>query len=103
MTYQLKQIQGVPYFVKDTRLYTFELENGQPSVHCVAIGTYENERITYDNDWIDRIQGRLQAFRDGIEVIEREKLRERVDKPQKQRNASAHKPKSTRTKSAKSV
>jgi len=102
MTYQLVHLQGVPYFLKDSRLYTFELNDGQPSSHSVAIGTYENESVVFDDGWMDRVQGRLQAFRDSIEVVERDKHRERLDKPQKQRNAAAHKPKHTRAKSGKS-
>jgi len=102
MTFQLKHIKGIPYFVKDNRVYTFELENGQPSQHCVPIGTYHEESVIYDADWAERLTGRLEAFRRSIEVIERDKLRETVDKPQKQRKAALHKPKTTRAKSVKS-
>jgi len=102
MTYQLKHINGVPYFLKENRIYTFELEHGQPSTHCVAIGSYEEgtNSITYDADWIERIQPHLEAFRKGVVVIERDKLRETVEKPQKQRKPAADKPKSVRAKSA---
>ena len=102
MTFQLKHIKGIPYFLKENRIYTFELDNGQPSQHCVAIGTYHEDSIIYDADWTERTTSRLEAFRRGIEVIERDKLRETVDKPQKQRKAALHKPKTTRTKGVKS-
>jgi hypothetical protein len=101
MSFQLKHIKGVPYFVKDTRVYTFELEHGQPSKQCVAIGTYDEatDTITYDDEWFERIRDRLETFRRGVEVVERDKLRESVDKPQKQRKSIAAKPKSVRAKS----
>lgn len=104
MSYQLKQIGGIPYFVKDSRVYTFEIENGRPSKHCIAIGTYDDatDTIAYDDGWTERIQPRLDAYRSGITVIERATFRENIDKYQKQSKSAGNKPKSTRTKSTKS-
>jgi len=104
MSYQLKQIGGIPYFVKDNRVYTFEIEHGRPSKHCIAIGTYHDatDTITYDDGWTDRVQHRLDAYRSGITVIERATFRENIDKYQKQSKSAGNKPKSARTKSTKS-
>jgi hypothetical protein len=105
MTFQLKHIKGVPYFLKDNRVYTFELEDGQPSKQCIAIGTYhiDSETITYDDGWVERIHDRLETFRRDVEINERDKLREIVHKPQKQRKSAANKSKVSRTKGAASV
>jgi len=104
MTFHLKHIKGVPYFLKENRIYTFELEDGQPSKQCIAIGTYhDNDSITYDDGWLEQISGHLEAFRRSIEIIERDKLRETVHKPQKQRKSAANKSKASRAKSAASV
>ena len=100
--FQLKHIKGIPYFVKENRVYTFELENGQPSKHCVAIGTYHEDTVTYDDGWRDRLTDRLETFRRSVAVIERDKLSKSVDKPQKHRKTAPNKPKTTRAKSAKS-
>jgi hypothetical protein len=102
MTFQLKHIKGVPYFIKENRAYTFELENGQPSSKCIAIGTYDidTDTIIYDEGWFERIRERLETFRRSVEVIERDKLRESVDKPQKQRKSVPNKPKRAAAKSA---
>jgi hypothetical protein len=101
MTFQLKHIKGVPYFVKENRAYTFELENGQPSATCVAIGTYDeaSDSVLYDDAWFERVRDRLETFRRRVEVIERDKLRETVDKPQKQRKSVPNKSKRVTAKS----
>ena len=104
MTYQLKHIRGVPYFLKGEIIYTFELDNGLPSEQCVAIGTYDeaSDFITYYEDWFERVESHLEVFRSRVQVIERNKLRETVDKPQKQRKAASNQRKTTRAKNIKS-
>jgi hypothetical protein len=104
MSYQLKQIGGIPYFVKDKIVHTFELEDGRPSKHCIPIGTYDEatDSIQYDDGWSERIQDRLSAYRDGVTVIERATFRESVTKYQKQSKSAGNKPKSVRAKGAKS-
>ena len=104
MTYQLKHIRGVPYFLKGEIIYTFELDNGLPSEQCVAIGTYDeaSDFITYYEDWFERVEPHLEVFRSRVQVIERNKLRETVDKPQKQRKAASNQRKTTRAKNIKS-
>ena len=104
MSYQLKQIGGIPYFVKDKIVHTFEIEDGRPSKHCIPIGTYDEatDTIRYDDGWSERIQHRLAAYRDGITVIERATFRESVTKYQKQSKSAGNQPKSARAKSTKS-
>ena len=104
MSYQLKQIGGIPYFVKDSKVYTFELEDGRPSKQCIAIGSYDEatNSITYDDGWFERIQPHLAAYRSGITVVERSTFRESVTKYQKPSKSAGNKPKSVRAKSAKS-
>jgi len=104
MTYQLKHIRGVPYFLKGGIIYTFELDNGLPSEQCVAIGTYDeaSDSITYYEDWFERVESHIETFRNRIQVIERSKLRETVDKPQKPRKTASNQRKTTRAKTVKS-
>ena len=104
MTFQLKHIKGIPYFIKNNLVHTFELENGQPSQHCIAIGSYNevSDSITYDDGWFNRVQPHLEAFRSRVVVIDRSKLNETADKLQKPRNPPANKSKSSRAKSVKS-
>ena len=104
MTYQLKQIKGVPYFLKEGIIYTFELDHGLPSKQCVAIGSYQeaSDSITFYEDWFQRIQPGLEAFRSNVEVIERDKLRQSANKPQKQRKTPPTQRKPAKAKSVKS-
>ena len=104
MTYQLNHIRGVPYFLKGGIIYTFELDNGLPSEQCVAIGTYDeaSDSITYYEDWFERVESHIETFRNRIQVIERSKLRETVDKPQKPRKTASNQRKTTRAKTVKS-
>jgi len=97
MTYELKQIHGIPYFLHGTTLYTFELEGGKPSSECIAIGTYqaEHDTIQYFHDWRERVQPRLAAFRNRIVSQPRDTFRDHLDKPQKQRKATRTPRKST--------
>ena len=88
--FEIKHINGVPYYVHESVVYTFELDAGKPSHHCTAIGTYDNatERITYYPDWRNRVQSNLQRFRESLFTQERDKLRENIIKPAKQRKAA---------------
>jgi hypothetical protein len=106
MAYELKHIRGIPYYLDGTIVRTFELEGGKPSPDCIAIGTYDptTESITYDVDWRERVQPHLDAFRASLGAQERDKLRETIAKPQKQRKPTRNPRKNgTRTKSAKST
>ena len=88
MSYELKQINGIPYYLDGIVVKTFELDAGKPSSKCISIGTYENESITYYDDWRERVQFNLDSFRNSITSQERDKLRESIIKPQKQRKAT---------------
>jgi hypothetical protein len=91
MSYELKHIHGVPYYLFDgTNVRTFEMDGGKPAAECVAIGTYDaaTDTLTYFADWRERVQPRIDAFRLGIAPQERDKLRETIVKPQKQRKTT---------------
>lgn len=88
MTYELKHINGIPYYLNGTTVYTFEIDGGKSSSKCIAIGTYNDESITYYDDWRIRVQQSLDSFRSSITSKERDKLRESIIKPQKQRKTT---------------
>jgi hypothetical protein len=90
MSYELKHIHGIPYYLDGTTVRTFELDGGKPAAECIAIGTYDatTDVITYFADWVQSIQPRLDAFRLGIAPQERDKLRDTIVKPQKQRKTT---------------
>jgi len=102
MTYELKHIHGIPYYLEGTIVKTFELDAGKPSSKCIAIGTYANDTITYYDDWQQRVQSNLASFRESLFAQERNKLRDSIVKPQKQRKAPRNPRKNSRTKSVKS-
>jgi hypothetical protein len=90
--FELKHICGIPHYVQNNIAYTFELspsEPGKPSAECVAIGTYdtESDRVLYAEDWQQRVQSHLDAFRAGLEGIDRNTIRKTLVKPQKSRKA----------------
>ena len=103
-TYELKHIRGIPYYLDGTIVKTFELESGKPGANCVAIGTYDatNDSIAYYPNWRELVQERLAVFRGGLTAQERDKLRESIIKPTKQRKTVRTPRKTGRTKSAKS-
>ena len=88
MTHELKHIHGIPYYINGTTVYTFEMDAGKSSSKCIAIGTYKDESITYYDDWRIRVQPNLDLFRSSITSKERDKLRESIIKPQKQRKTT---------------
>ena len=104
MNYELKHIRGIPYYLDGTTFKIFDLDNGNPSNNCTAIGTYDSssDSITYFTDWRDRIKSNLDSFRAAIIIQERDKLRESIIKPQKQRKTTRTPRKTTRTKNTKS-
>ena len=103
-TYELKHIRGIPYYLDGTTVKTFELDAGKPSSKCISIGTYDatSDSITYFTDWRERIKSNLESFRAGISAQERDKLRESIIKPTKQRKTTRTSRKSTRSKSSES-
>jgi len=105
MTYVLKQIRGIPYYLDGTIIKSFELDAGKPSSRCVAIGTYNStdDSITYYDDWNIRVKSNMESFRSSIIPQERDKLRESIIKPQKQRKAPRTPRKTIRAKSTKSA
>ena len=104
MNYELKHINRVPYFINGTTVYTLELQAGQPSEHCVAIGTYRDDQIDYYPDWRERVEPRLVAFRASLVSHARDAVRDAVVKPQKPRKAARNPRKpSSRTKNIASV
>ena len=105
MTYELKHIRGIPYYLDGTVVKTFELDAGKPSSKCVAIGTYNTteDSITYYDDWTTRVKSNLESFRSSLIPQERDKLRESIIKPQKQRKATRTPRKALRAKNNTSV
>jgi len=106
MNYELKHIHGIPYFINGTTVHTLELHAGQPSEHCIPIGTYraDADEIDYYPDWRERVEPRLVAFRAGLVSHARDALRDAVVKPQKPRKAARNPRKpSSRTKNPPSV
>jgi len=106
MNDELKHIRGIPYYLHGTTVKTFELRNGQPSEHCIEIGRYDADRdhIEYAVDWRERVQPRLDAFRQSLVSHARDALRDAVVKPQKPRKAARNPRKpSSRTKNPASV
>ena len=103
-TYELKHIRGIPYYLDGTTIRIFDLDAGKPSNNCIAIGTYDAtaDSITYYTDWRERVKSNLDAFRSGISAQERDKLRESIIKPTKQRKTTRTPRKTTRSKSTKS-
>ena len=103
-TYELKHIHGIPYYIDGTTVKTFQLDAGKPASNCVAIGTYNaaTDSITYYTDWRDRVKSNLDAFRSSLSAQERDKLRESIIKPTKQRKTTRTPRKTTRSKSTKS-
>ena len=97
MSYELKHIRGIPYFLRGTTVHTFQLQGGQPSPDCIPIGTYHADtgRIEYFPDWSERLQPHLDAFRASLVSCSRDALRDSIDKPQKQRKAVRNPRKST--------
>jgi hypothetical protein len=97
MTYELKQIRGIPYYLNGTTVRTFE-------PNSVPIGTYDSktDSITYFTDWRTIIQPNLDAFRAAIHPTERDKLRESITKPAKPRKTTRTPRKTSASTSAKS-
>jgi len=104
MNYELKHIRGIPYYLDGTTVKTFDLDKGKPGANCLPIGTYNtaDDSITYYSDWRERIKSSLELFRSSIIIQERDKLRESIIKPQKQRKTTRTPRKTTRSKITKS-
>jgi hypothetical protein len=102
-SYEYIIVRGIPYYKKSdgdiTRLLTFE-QNGTP----VDIGTYEKESdsVNFLTDWKERVASNLTKFREGLSPVQRDKLRENIKKPTKQRKTPRNSRKTTRTKTTKS-
>ena len=105
MNYELKQIRGIPYYLDGITVHTFELSGGKPAANTIAIGTYDaaTDSITYFADWRERVATNLNLFRASLAPTERDKLRDNIIKPQKQRKTTRNPRKTSgRTKSTKS-
>ncbi len=104
MNYELKHIRGIPYYLDGTTVKIFDLDAGKPSSNCTSIGTYDatSDSITYFTDWRERVKSNLDTFRTAITAQERDKLRESIIKPQKQRKTTRTPRKTTRSKNTKS-
>lgn len=108
LPFELKHIRGIPYYVQNSNVFLFKLsrtEPGKPSNDTITIGTYNplTDTITYLADWKERIQPHLDAFRQELQSVERNTIRQTLVKPQKSRKAARNPRKGTgRTKTTKS-
>lgn len=106
--FELKHIRGIPYYLQNAILYTFELSRedpGKPSDQCIAIGTYDTttDSVVYYPDWRERVKPHLDAFRRELQAVDRNTIRQTIVKPQKSRKATRNPRKGTgRTKATKS-
>jgi hypothetical protein len=98
-TYEYKTIRGVPYYINGGEAYTFD----NNTTH-ISIGTYDaaTESITYHPDWEQRVSEQLAQWRVSLNPQQRDKLRENIVKPTKQRKTPRAPRKSTRAKNPKS-
>ena len=90
MSYELKHIRGIPYYLDGTIVRIFELgPDGRPTTTCVDIGTYDaaTDTITYYADWKVRVRPNLESFRTGLVIGERDRLRETVVRPSRAKKA----------------
>jgi len=92
--YELKQIRGIPYYLRESTLYTFELDKGIPAASSIAIGTYDekNNSITYYDNWIALCKPRLDEYRHKLQSLERDKLRDNIVKPVKKSRKGVRNP-----------
>ena len=104
---ELKHVRGIPYYLQNTTVYTFDLVQGRPSDKCIPIGTYDEktDTIEYAADWKGRVEDQLGVFRQSIISQDRKTLRESMTKPQKPKKATRTPRKNgdAKTKSAASV
>jgi hypothetical protein len=89
IAFEIKHIKGIPYYLHESTIHTFELDAGKPGARCTAIGTYDatTDSIVYYPDWRERVQSHLQHFRESLFTQERDKLRDSIIKPTKPRKA----------------
>ena len=101
-TYEHTFIHGIPYYKNKSGegniVYTFDQRNTP-----IAIGTHDiaTDTLTFYDNWRERITDNLTKFRASINPQERDKLRETITKPTKQRKSARNPRKSTRTKDSK--
>ena len=102
--FELKHIRGIPYYLSDNRVYTFELDHGLPSEKCIQLGVYnpDTNSITYRDNWEERIQPNLTQFREQLVSKERKNVNDGSNKPLKKSRKPVKTPRKSSTK-AKSV
>ena len=95
--FEIKHIKGIPYYLHESTIHTFELDGGKPGARCTAIGTYDaaTDSIVYYPDWRERVSSHLQHFRESLFTQERDKLIDSIVKPTKPRKAAQHPRKSS--------
>jgi hypothetical protein len=98
-TFELKHVRGIPYYIRDGIVHTFESEKGRASKECIAIGEYDrdSDAVRYYGDWKERINERLTFFRESIASQDRKTMRESIIKPQKPKKATRTPRKSSNT------
>ena len=98
-------LNGIPYFKekdgKSNTIYTFDQYNKPIAIGTYSTGIDGESRIELHTDWKERVRENLVKFRASITASERDKIRETLIKPTKQRKTPRNSRKSTRTKSIK--
>lgn len=90
MSFEIKHVRSIPYWLTGTTLSTFELASGGPSPDCIPIGTYtpESDHVQFFPDWRERCQPRLDAYRASLRGEERGQHRSVLLRPAKRHGSS---------------
>ena len=83
----VKHVRTIPYWLEGTTLSTFELHEGGPSTERIPIGTYQldTDRVVFFDDWRERCQSRLDAYRASLVGQDRGPQRSVLLRPAKSR------------------
>ncbi len=76
--YQQEILNGIPVFVKERKVYTWEREGGEP----IEIGELDDKRegaFNLTDGWEERTRERMLAWREKQSIRSRAKLRESGD------------------------
>ena len=86
----VKHVRTIPYWLEGTTLSTFELTEGGPSADRVPIGTYQpdTDSIVFFDDWRERCQSRLDAYRASLVGQDRGPNRSVLLRPAKSRGSA---------------
>ncbi len=86
----VKHVRTIPYWLEGTTLSTFELTEGAPSAERIPLGTYQpdTDSIVFFDDWRERCQSRLDAYRASLVGQDRGPNRSILLRPAKSRGSA---------------